>query len=203
MLNAPVGVQRVIGRLRRPSSEPRHPRRPAPQPAMAAADPGRAARSRRSRTPDARSLGRRAAARRPAGPAEPRRPARLGAGPSVSVAAIVLGGLRRQRLRRPPRGPIGGPAGDGPSPPRRRGGWRAARRTTPGSDRRLGVSRVTAALSRRTGRRGRPRRAADEAVAAGPVPRRRHAPQARRRRHDRRGRQGPAPDLQGQVRRHA
>ncbi len=194
MLNAPVGVQRVIGRLRRPSSEgptPRDPPDPQPSPWL---------RQVRTRLRAVAGIAHLPAGTRPAvGPPPAARPLRrslIGRLGQDRVLAVVgrrhrPRRLRRERLRQRPSGPVGGPDGDGAGT---RGvvGRRRHRRPTARHGR--GRRPSTAPYPQRPGRSS-PSSAAAEALRPGrdrrrgPVPRGRHAAQAGRGQHDRRGRQ--------------
>ena len=232
MLNATVGVQRVIGRLRRPRAiEPI--RAPADQPSPG---PSRSAARQRARGHAATRPHRRSSCPRPASVAPPDgRPCppcplrqlvlHLGHERSVAiaVAGIVLGasvlsvGQRplRRRYRRPGRRRPGRPASRSAAASATTAAVASRRPTPPIRSRRpspasaRGPQRQRPSPHRRHrrqrpgGRRGIAEREAQDR-RRGPVPRRRHAAQAGRRRHRRRRRQSDlVRTLQGQVRRHA
>ena len=152
MLNASVGVQRVIGRLRRPRSLESDPAPTAPdpeswllaqaRPAVGCARP-LATSPRISRPP--RTADAHAGPCRPTSSA-PALLARLGPDRVVAlaVAVIVLGASVVERLGRGPakrRGPIGGTTGDGDGPAAR--GRRRRRSRTRRLDRRVRRLRPT------------------------------------------------------------
>ena len=211
LLNASVGVQRVLGRLRRPrataASSDHDPPGPESRPRPRAGPPRRAVvgggiqarTSPRGSPVDGRAV-------RAAGSIAARLLGRLGpdrASSRIAVAGILLGASVVERLGRAVRPATGGPRG---RPAHRRGSRSAAAPAgLGGTDRRTGTRRRvgghgrdidqvarTADRSSSTRPPARRRRAASDAAPVagrrgrGPVPRGRHAAQAGRRRHDRR-----------------
>ena len=211
MLNASVGVQRVIGRLRRPRSLGPDTASTLQTRSVSAA---RQVRGGLRSIAVASHLAPAHDRRRHLNQAAPRGSrgliARLGHDRivAVAVATIVLGASVASVSAGGPAngGPIGGPTGDGSAAriPAAAVGGLARDGAIDGDDYQSvsagdgGSAGVDGRPDRRRLRQRGPRR--QHARRPGPVPRGRHAAQADRRRHGHRGRQRPAADLQGAAR---
>ena len=216
MLNASVGVQRVIGRLRRPPNHRRLERHgrsrfgASPPHARCGTGSTRSSR-RRACVPTVREPPRRRRSTRPAGDPSTARcsagsdPTAPSPSPSPAILArrLASSASRPATRRRPPAAPTG--AGPGAAD---RGRWRrrppaAIAGHGPASTAASAASSSASRIRRRdpddpasgspssTSADGRDRAATGAGRRRRPVPRGRHAGQAGRRRHDRRRRQRP------------